>query len=95
MPWYFSDAFLGAVIAIVAVHVTRVLAFRDRYERRLVTVDASRTGDLWQADGDKPHQVVLSLLSTSNRATVVRDVRLVGADGTPALEGAAPTSIDP
>jgi hypothetical protein len=46
-----------------------------------VEVEAGRRGVLWEADGSKPHHIVLNLLSTGNRAAVVRDIRLVTASG--------------
>jgi hypothetical protein len=81
MPWYFTDTMLGAAIAIFGIAVAVMLAFRDRFERNRVEVDATHTGVEWNVGGGKPHRVVLSLLSTGNRGAVVRNIRLVGADG--------------
>ncbi len=81
MPWYLSDAGLGVLVGLFGVAVAVLLVIRERYDRNRVEVDATRTGVVGEVGGAKPHRVALSLLSTGNRATVVRDIRLVSAEG--------------
>ncbi|WP_176063317.1 hypothetical protein [Anaeromyxobacter diazotrophicus] len=83
MPWYYSDAAVGGLVALLAIMVTTILATRDRYERQLVVIDPTRTRVLFEEGSGEPHRAILSLLSTGNRPTVIRDVRLVAADGKP------------
>ncbi|HEU4384415.1 MAG TPA: hypothetical protein VFR85_13085 [Anaeromyxobacteraceae bacterium] len=81
MPWYLSNAMFGVAIGVLGLAVTALLVARDRFDRGRVEVDAARSGIVWDGSSGRPHGVVLALLRTGNRATVVRDIRLVSAEG--------------
>lgn len=81
MPWYYSDAAIGGLVALLAIIVTVILAARDRYERQLVVIDPTRTRVMFEEGTGKPHRAILSVLSSGNRPTVVRDVKLVDGKG--------------
>ncbi len=70
------------LVAVVSILVAVELVFRSRrrLERRSVVVESARTSIGPRERSGTPRRATLALLSTENRATVIRDIRLV-ADG--------------
>lgn len=85
MSWLLTDLGITTVatllLALVPIVTGALFSYRERYERQLVKVDSQRTRVEFQEGTGKPHRATLSILNTGNRATVVRDVRLVALDG--------------
>jgi hypothetical protein len=80
MTWWWSDAamaaYVGLLLAMVGVGVAVLLHFRERYDRNLVQLDErTRVEDVQGLPGQR--RAILVLVSTGNRATVVRDIKLV------------------